>query len=100
MNYFFYFIILFLCFFNFTCSNFEYTCFNSIKEGNYFNYKSIYQIKMGMNKEKILYILGNPILKNPFNENIWYYIFYKDQESLLKKLILIFNEKNILIVVN
>ncbi|QKX00858.1 outer membrane protein assembly factor BamE [Wolbachia endosymbiont of Dipetalonema caudispina] len=35
------------------------------------------KIKIGDNKEKVIHILGLPILISQFNENVWYYISYK-----------------------
>ncbi|WMY97015.1 MAG: outer membrane protein assembly factor BamE [Arsenophonus sp.] len=74
-----------------------------INQGNYFNLKDILTIKLGMNKEQITYILGTPMIKEPFGVQKWYYIFYKKnshQKTKQKTLILTFNEKSILIKID
>ncbi|WMY96395.1 MAG: outer membrane protein assembly factor BamE [Arsenophonus sp.] len=74
-----------------------------INQGNYFTIKDISTIKLGMNKEQITYILGTPMIKEPFGVQKWYYIFYKKishQKTKQKTLILTFNEKSILIKID
>ncbi|WP_348666055.1 outer membrane protein assembly factor BamE [Arsenophonus symbiont of Ornithomya chloropus] len=71
-----------------------------INQGNYFTIKDLSKIKLGMTKEQIIYILGTPMLKEPFGAQIWYYILYQKnshQKAQQKTLILTFNEKSVLI---
>ncbi|WMY95242.1 MAG: outer membrane protein assembly factor BamE [Arsenophonus sp.] len=71
-----------------------------INQGNYFTIKDIAKIQLGMTKEQITYILGTPMLKEPFGTQTWYYIFYKKishQKTKQQTLILNFNEKAVLI---
>jgi len=45
----------------------------SIQQGNIINNSSLQEIQAGMSKQEILYILGSPMLTDPFNSDRWDY---------------------------
>ncbi len=50
--------------------------FTPIKyQGNLFDQTRIDQLKIGMNKEQVRYLVGNPIVDIPFDQNEWHYIY-------------------------
>lgn len=71
-----------------------------INQGNYFSNNDFEKIKKGMTQQEVISILGTPMLKELFGQNIWYYIFRQQPshgEVKQKTLILIFDHNNFLI---
>lgn len=48
-----------------------------VPQGNYLEQDRIDQLKVGMNKEQVQYLLGSPILKDAFATQRWDYVFIK-----------------------
>ena len=46
-----------------------------IQQGNIVNQEMVDQLKPGMTKTQVAYIMGEPILKNTFDENRWDYLY-------------------------
>ena len=46
-----------------------------IAQGNYLEQKEIDKLQVGMTKEQVKYVLGNPVVKDSFNTNTWYYVY-------------------------
>lgn len=46
-----------------------------IQQGNILDSESIEQLKVGMSKEQVLYLLGTPLLEAPNNPQQWVYIY-------------------------
>ncbi|MCK3656292.1 membrane biogenesis protein [Pasteurellaceae bacterium Macca] len=46
-----------------------------VPQGNYLEQDKIDQVKVGMNKEQVQYLLGTPVLKDTFSPNRWDYVF-------------------------
>nr|WP_260080526.1 outer membrane protein assembly factor BamE [Candidatus Baumannia cicadellinicola] len=73
---------------------------NYLNQGNYFNKTEVNKLYIGMTKQKVLSVLGTPMLTDQFGYNTWYYILRQEHryESIYqKKLILTFNKNDILI---
>lgn len=50
-----------------------------VPQGNYLEAATVSQVKRGMNVQQIQYLLGTPVLVDPFNNNIWYYVFLQQK---------------------
>jgi len=46
-----------------------------VQQGNIFDQAMIDQLRPGMNKRQVLFILGSPMLDDPFHENRWNYLY-------------------------
>ncbi len=46
-----------------------------IQQGNDISQKEVNDLKPGMSKQQVAYLLGKPLLNNMFNENRWDYIY-------------------------
>ncbi|MXP56616.1 outer membrane protein assembly factor BamE [Pantoea sp. Mhis] len=83
------------------CSIFEHIIYNpSVSEGNYLVIQDWNKIHIGMTQQQVEYVLGTPMMHNPFGSNIWYYIYrYVSVHKHVKQqsLILTFNNKDILV---
>ena len=69
-----------------------------ITQGNILEQSKVAQIKTGMNKNQVVYLLGNPVLPTAFHNDRWDYIYYNDtsrEEIELHRLILFFDGNRI-----
>jgi outer membrane protein assembly factor BamE len=49
-----------------------------IQQGNYISQEMIAQLKIGMTKEQVRYVLGTPLVADIFHADRWDYVYYKD----------------------
>ena len=47
-----------------------------VQQGNALSQEDIDRIKEGMNKRQVKFLLGEPLLSDPFHRNRWDYVFY------------------------
>lgn len=58
------------------CSVFEGLVYRiDVPQGNYIEQRDVDQLRVGMSKEQVDYILGAPVAENIFSDNTWYYVF-------------------------
>ncbi|MDV6318614.1 outer membrane protein assembly factor BamE [Chromohalobacter sp. HP20-39] len=50
-----------------------------LAQGNLITQDMVSQLETGMTKEQVRYVMGSPLLKGPFNEDRWDYVFYLDE---------------------
>ena len=81
------------------CSNLIPAYRIDIQQGNILKKEDIDQIRLGMDKNKISYILGSPSIKDPFHANRWDYVYTlkKGHGKLEKKNITLYFEKDKLV---
>ena len=82
-----------------------YSCSNTnlyrvtITQGTVFAQEDIDKLEIGMTKDQVSFVMGQPSFENFFEKNVWNYI-YKittgDNVDTEKKVKLIFDEKNLL----
>lgn len=48
-----------------------------VPQGNYLEQEKIDQVKVGMDKTQVQYLLGTPMLKDTFNQDRWSYVYIK-----------------------
>ena len=46
-----------------------------IPQGNYIEQKQIDKLQIGMTKEQVKFVLGNPVIQDSFNQDTWYYVY-------------------------
>ena len=56
----------------------------NVQQGNIINNSDLREIRYGMNKQEVLYILGTPMVIDPFNEQRWDY-FYSNRNPRKKQ---------------
>ncbi len=49
-----------------------------IQQGNYISQEMVAQLKLGMTKEQVRYVLGTPLVADIFHADRWDYVYYKD----------------------
>ena len=47
-----------------------------IQQGNYLDGKAVGQLKVGMTRSQVRYLLGTPMVEDVFNNDRWDYIYY------------------------
>lgn len=69
-----------------------------IQQGNIIDQEIIDQLRPGMNKRQVLYIMGSPMLIDAFQQQRWDYVYSEQKEGgarLQKKITLLFDEDNL-----
>lgn len=71
----------------------------SITQGTVFKQEDINRLEIGMTKDQVIYVMGQPSFENFFENNVWNY-FYQiksgDTVDLERRLKLYFDDKNLL----
>ncbi len=81
------------------CANWIYRI--DIPQGNFLDEKDVKLLRIGMTKEQTAYVLGNPVVKDSFDEDTWYYIYQIKRgmqsrgKNLRKELIIDFDQGRI-----
>ena len=50
-----------------------------VPQGNYLEASTVQQVKPGMNAQQVQYLLGTPVLIDPYSRLTWYYIFLQQK---------------------
>lgn len=50
-----------------------------VPQGNYLEAATVEQLKVGMNAQQVQYLLGTPMLIDPFSNHTWYYVFLQQK---------------------
>jgi len=70
----------------------------NVQQGNIVTADMLAQLKPGMTERQVTYIMGKPVLKNPFSHNRWDYIYtLEKRDEIVKnyKISLYFNEAGV-----
>ena len=58
------------------CSTLEKVVYRiDVPQGNYLEAATVAQVKPGMNASQVQYLLGTPVLIDPYTNLTWYYVF-------------------------
>lgn len=49
-----------------------------IQQGNYVSQEMVSQLKPGMSKEQVRYVLGTPLVTDIFHADRWDYVYFRD----------------------
>ncbi|WOT06181.1 outer membrane protein assembly factor BamE [Shewanella youngdeokensis] len=82
------------------CSVFDWLIYKpDIPQGNYMEDQQVEKLRIDMTKEQVEYVLGRPVLRDSFSDNIWYYVYHyksgRDASIIHKELILHFSGDNL-----
>ena len=50
----------------------------TIQQGNYLSQEMVAQLKLGMTREQVRFVLGTPLVQDAFHADRWDYVFYRD----------------------
>lgn len=71
-----------------------------INQGNYVEQQAVEQLKFGMSKEQVRYVMGSPMLVENGYPNTWYYIYLHTEghkDSIQKNLFVHFSNEGQLV---
>ncbi|PMH37531.1 hypothetical protein BCU68_07910 [Vibrio sp. 10N.286.49.B3] len=71
-----------------------------INQGNYVEQQAVDQLKFGMTKEQVRYVLGSPMLIENGYPDTWYYIYHHTPghgDSIQQDLVVNFNDSGTLL---
>ncbi|SDB46383.1 Beta-barrel assembly machine subunit BamE [Pseudidiomarina indica] len=58
------------------CSVFENWVYRiDVPQGNFLEQRDIDQLRVGMTKEQVVYVIGKPVAENVFDDDVWFYVF-------------------------
>ncbi|MBC3230969.1 outer membrane protein assembly factor BamE [Serratia fonticola] len=61
------------------CSTFEKVVYRpDINQGNYLTPTDVAKIHKGMTQQQVAYILGTPMMQDPFGTQTWFYVFRQE----------------------
>src|SRR4051812_35344498 len=66
-----------------------------IQQGNYLSQDAIAQLKPGMTREQVRFLLGTPLLTDIFHGERWDYVYWRESEKgerQTRKIALFFND--------
>lgn len=46
-----------------------------IPQGNYIEQRDVDQLRVGMSREQVKFVLGKPVVENAFRNDTWHYVF-------------------------
>ncbi|HLE65653.1 MAG TPA: outer membrane protein assembly factor BamE [Burkholderiales bacterium] len=49
-----------------------------IQQGNYISQEMVSQLKLGMSKEQVRFVLGTPLVTDIFHVDRWDYVYFRD----------------------
>ena len=52
-----------------------------VQQGNLLDSDKLAQLKIGMNKQQVLFLLGRPVIEEIFSKERWDYVYYKTQRA-------------------
>lgn len=64
------------------CSDWIYRI--DVPQGNFLNDRDLEDLRMGMSREQVMFVLGRPMVKDSFDSDTWYY-FYKMKRGMKKR---------------
>ena len=46
-----------------------------VPQGNFLDEQNVEKLRIGMTKEQVIFVLGNPVLRDSFNTDTFYYVY-------------------------
>jgi outer membrane protein assembly factor BamE len=95
-------IIIFICFIVSGCSGVNITQWHfpymmEVQQGTYITKQQYQQLKTGMTKDQVAYIIGKPLTQYLFDQNRWDFVYQDYKNNDLKKkysLTILFDNKD------
>ncbi len=71
-----------------------------IQQGNVLDQKDVDKLRVGLTKNQVVFVLGNPVADDSFSDNEWIYLYTfsnkSSAEDTAKRLTLVFNEDKLM----
>lgn len=92
-------ITLLICLNLVACTNFFRPYRPPIQQGNILTDNALAQVRLGMTKQSVVKLLGEPVLTNPFTPDTWFYVYtyLPSKGRLQKKRLVIYFRNNVVV---
>ena len=68
------------------CSTLEKVVYRpDINQGNFLTPTEVAKLQEGMSKQQVIYLLGTPLVQDPFGSDTWFYIFRQQPAPAVEK---------------
>lgn len=57
----------------------------NVQQGNIVTQDMLAELKPGMTERQVVYLMGNPVVRNPFSDDQWEYIYTLEQRDVVVK---------------
>ena len=73
----------------------------AIQQGNIITQEMVDKLKPGINREQVAYIMGEPVLRNTFDDERWDYVYTIDVPNTFssRQLVSLFFENDVLVYI-
>ena len=75
----------------------------SVQQGNFIEQDKVEQFEIGMTKNQIRFLIGTPMIDDPFNENRWDYVYFlkigRNQAAAKIWVSIIFEENKVSLII-
>lgn len=81
------------------CTNWIYRI--DVPQGNFLDERDVEKLRIGMTKDQVIYVLGNPVVDDSFDDDTWYYVYdmkrgmRKRGEDFQKRMIITFEDEKV-----
>lgn len=65
------------------CSNWIFRI--DVPQGNFVDQEDVDKLRIGMTKEQVIYVLGKPVMRDTFDDDIFYYFYTMKAGSITKE---------------
>ncbi|CAK0752127.1 outer membrane protein assembly factor BamE [Gammaproteobacteria bacterium] len=80
------------------CASFSFPYRTDVQQGNVITQDMMERLRTGMNQREVRYLLGSPLLRDPFHPDRWDYHYSLEKDGFLReqrRLTLYFNEETL-----
>ena len=63
-----------------------------VPQGNFLEKRNLEDLRVGMTKEQVIYVLGRPIVQDSFDKDTWYYVYERKRGADLREDLYIYFE--------
>jgi outer membrane protein assembly factor BamE len=71
----------------------------ALSQGNLLKQEDIDQVEVGMTRNQVRFLLGTPMIDDPFHDNRWDYVYFlrigKDKATFKRWISIFFDEQNV-----
>lgn len=75
----------------------------AIQQGNVITQEMVDKLKPGMTRRQVAFVMGEPVLRDPFDNTKWVYLYSIDVPGVFNqesRLVLLFDEEDLLSVIS
>jgi outer membrane protein assembly factor BamE len=71
----------------------------NVQQGNYLEAKDVDQVEIGMTQSQVRFLIGTPMIADPFNDQRWDYVFFfkigRTREEISSRLTIWFEDDRV-----